>query len=98
MLPNHGDPAAVWEKSQRRTMKYKATYRSSASLRTDYLREAAWYYYRALDNDENLVCALHRMQAEKIGHQLARLGQLPTAEEIHAYAAGMFPADRLHSI
>lgn len=67
---------------------------STEGLRLEYLMAAAYYWYKAEGNDEQLVCALQRVRAQNLSRKLQN--HLPTPEEVRAYAVGRFPAHRLH--
>ena len=65
--------------------------------RRDYIHNAAWFFYRATDSDDNLKSALYRMQAEDARKRLMQhCEELPSADEVYQYAKALFPADRLH--
>ena len=67
------------------------------SRQRDYLASAAWYFYRAVNSDDNLRSALYRMQASDAALTLRMHGEdLPSADEVYAMAKQLFPVDRLH--
>jgi hypothetical protein len=71
---------------------------SAASIRSDYIQGAKYYYLRAEGWDENLVSALNRMNAEKLRQRMKTLNiAVPTAEELHAAAAESWPEHKLHN-
>lgn len=66
-------------------------------LQFEYIRHAAWFYYRAVGDDENLVSALERnlaSQWETLLHQ--RSIRVPDAQEIYGYAQEKWREDQLH--
>lgn len=65
-----------------------------SALRLSYLTHAAYFFYRAVGPDENLASALNRILAMKEREELEhRMLPVPSPEEVHAMALGLFPAE-----
>jgi len=72
----------------------QSTPRTLENVRLEYLTAASYYWYRAVGNDEQLVSALYRTQAEKLARELGV--HTPTPEEVRAYAVQRFAKHQLH--
>lgn len=65
--------------------------------RTDYLVNAAYFWYRAVGEVEGLASALHRMQADHARKMLEKYQiPVPDAWEVYEFAKRVFPAEQLH--
>lgn len=70
---------------------------TAATLHFDYIQEAKYYYHRSEGNDEGLVSALHRMQAQNLHQRMLALGvEIPTPEQIEAAARETWTDIKLH--
>jgi hypothetical protein len=65
--------------------------------REAYLSDAAYYWLRATGADENMLSALHRMNASTRRAVLEAHGwAIPTRQEIYKRAVAIFGADHCH--
>lgn len=59
--------------------------------------DAAWWWFRAEDNNENMISALHRLQSKGSRTRLEALGiPVPDAFAVYQYAKAIFPLLKLH--
>lgn len=68
-----------------------------AVVRLNYLLNAAYYYFKAETNEENLGSAFHRKLAESDATTLRNFGiEPPSARDVYQCAKGLWPIGRLH--
>ena len=65
----------------------------------EYLKDAAYWFYRAAGPEDNLMSAKHRLIARALQADATAKGiPLPSPKEIHAYAITIFPPEKVHDI
>ena len=71
---------------------------TKAEAQERYISEAAYYFFRAVGQDENLASALHRMAAREKRDVLEAHGwPIPRPGTLYKRAVALFGKDRCHT-
>jgi hypothetical protein len=70
---------------------------NAATMQWEYIRCAAYYFFRAVGDTEQVVSALYRDKAAALRQLLDQYSvRVPDAEEIYGYAKDKWQAHQLH--